>query len=153
MRHLSNLGLGTKILPSFTPSTPQKRDDDRNCNKANTDLDSTRQGLSTDILIIYFACGVLQIRFGGRLTIRVAMNPDGSFAEKGIRQEETWSLHVTSSFLSSADILSLSWAVSLPLALRAKVYLSNPLKTRRWWTIPRTPHLSPQAIWIWLIAR
>ena len=51
---------------------PPKRDRDRNCNKANTDLDSTRQGLSTDILIIYFTCGVLEIQFGGRLTIRVA---------------------------------------------------------------------------------
>ena len=72
MRHLSNLGLGSKKILSFTPSTPQKETDDRNCNKANTDLDSTRQGLSTDILIIYFACGVLEIQFRGRLTIRVA---------------------------------------------------------------------------------
>ena len=63
MRHLSNLGLGTKKILNFTPSTPQKRADVRNYKKGTMDLDSTGQGLSTDMFNLFIAPIFAEIRF------------------------------------------------------------------------------------------
>jgi len=63
VRHLSNLGLGTKKLLNFTPSTPQKRADVRNHKKDTMDLDSTGQGLSTDMFNLFIAPIFAEIRF------------------------------------------------------------------------------------------
>ena len=63
VRHLSNLGLGTKKLLNFTPSTPQNRADVRNYKKYTMDLDSTRQADSTDMFNFFVAPIFAEIRF------------------------------------------------------------------------------------------